>query len=46
LEQLDLFLDGKENTLKEHPRYLKYEYKFSDKSFPSVEQAGDLIKKL
>ena len=45
LEQLDLFLDGKENTLKEHPRYLKYDYKFIDKSFPSAEQAKDLITK-
>ena len=45
LEQLDLFLDGKENTLKEHPRYLKYEYEFMDKSFPTLEQAKDLITK-
>ena len=45
LEELDKFLAGKENHLKDHPRYLKYDYQFIDKSFPTQEMANDLITK-
>ena len=45
LVELNKFLDGKENSLKEHPKYLKYEYEFVEKPFPSVEMANDLINK-
>lgn len=43
--ELDAFLSGKENHLKEHSRYNGYSYDFKDKSFPSLEQAADLINK-
>ena len=45
LEELDKFLAGKDNHLKQHPRFLNYEYQFLDKSFPSQEMAKDLISK-
>jgi len=43
---LDKFLAGEENHgLKEHPNFLHYPFEYKDKSFPSVEMAGDLINK-
>jgi hypothetical protein len=43
---LDKFLAGEENHgLKEHANYLHYPFEYKDKSFPSVEMAGDLINK-
>lgn len=44
LRELDAFLDGKANHLKDHPRFLNYEYEFKDKSYPTLEQAKDLIE--
>lgn len=44
LVELDKFLDGKPNHLKEHKRFLNYPYEFKDKSYPSLEQAKDLIE--
>ena len=44
LRELDAFLEGKENHLKEHPRFLNYPYQFKDKSYPSLEMAKDLIE--
>ena len=45
--ELDKFLDGKENNLKNHPKYLNnFRYEFLDKSFPTQEQARDLISKV
>ena len=44
MRELDAFLDGKPNHLKEHKRFLKYNYEFIDKSYPSLEQAKDLIE--
>ena len=35
LEEVDKFLAGKENHLKEHPRFNSYPYEFMDKSFPT-----------
>ena len=44
LAELDAFLDGKAHHLKEHPRFLNYAYEFKDKSYPTLEQAKDLIE--
>ena len=43
LKELDAFLDNKENHLKDHPRFLNYEYSFKDKSYPTLDQAESLI---
>ena len=45
LEEVDKFLAGKENHLKDHPRFNSYEYELVDKSFPTSEMAKDLISK-
>jgi len=46
LKTLDKFLSGEENHgLKEHPKFLTYPYEYKDKSFPTAEQASDLINK-
>jgi len=45
--ELDNFLNNKDHKLKDHPKYVNnYPYKFQDKSFPTVEQAHDLIAKV
>ena len=44
LTELDAFLDGKPNHLKDHPRFLNYEYSFKDKSYPTAEMAKALIE--
>ena len=44
LAEMDAFLDGKPNHLKEHPRYLNFAYDFKDKSYPSLDQAKELIE--
>jgi len=44
LTELNAFLDGKENHLKDHPRFLNFNYEFIDKSYPSADQAKDLIE--
>jgi hypothetical protein len=41
---LDAFLEGKENHLKDHPRFLNYPYQFKDKSYPTLEMAKNLIE--
>ena len=43
LVELDKFLAGKENKLKEHPKYVNHQYEFIDKKFPTKEMAHDLI---
>jgi hypothetical protein len=45
LVEVDKFLSGEENHLKEHHRFLDYNYQFIDKSFPSAEKASDLMHK-
>lgn len=45
LSELDAFLANKPNNLKKHHKYMDYNFEFKDKSFPSVEQAADLIAK-
>jgi hypothetical protein len=46
LHELDLFLANKPNGLKQHHKYMDYNFEFKDKSFPSVEMAADLTTKL
>ena len=44
LAEVDKFLAGEENHMKDHPRYLsKYPYTFIDKSFPTQEAASTLM---
>jgi aminoglycoside/choline kinase family phosphotransferase len=40
---LDAFLDGKANHLKDHPRFLNYNYEFKSKAYPTLEEAKSLI---
>ena len=44
LTELSKFLDGKENHLKQHKKYLEHEFPFHDKSFPTGAAADALIK--
>ena len=44
LTELDAFLDGKPNHLKDHPRFLNYNFQYKDKSYPTLEQAKALIE--
>lgn len=44
LTEMDKFLNGKENNLKQHANFMNYDFKFKDKSFPSQEMASDLIR--
>ena len=44
LQELDAFLDCKPNHLKDHPRFLNYAYQYKDKSYPTIEQAKELIE--
>ena len=44
LAELGKFLDNQPNELKSHPKFYGNEgYTFMDKSFPTAEQADDLI---
>ena len=43
LVEMDKFLSGQENNLKNHPRFLNYEFEFHDKSYPTEEMAHDLF---
>lgn len=45
LSELDKFLRGEENHLKEHKNYINYNYEYLDKSYPTVEAAHDLLHK-
>jgi hypothetical protein len=45
LVELDKFLKGEENNLKEHRLYVNYQFEYLDKSFPTVEMAHELISK-
>lgn len=41
--ELDKFLKGEENHLKEHKYFVNYKYEFLDKSYPTPEMAQDLF---
>jgi len=43
LTEVDKFLKGEENKLKEHKNFVNYKYEYLDKSFPSVEAVHDLF---
>jgi hypothetical protein len=43
LTEMDKFLRGEENNLKNHKRFLDYQFEFKDKSFPENEKASDLM---
>ena len=43
MSEMDKFLRGEENNLKEHKRYLNYDFNFTDKSFPTAEAASSLM---
>jgi hypothetical protein len=43
LVEVDKFLKGEENKLKEHKNFVNYKYEFLDKSFPTAEKAHDLF---
>lgn len=43
LAELDKFLRCEENKLKEHKNFVNYNYEFIDKSFPTSENAHDLM---
>lgn len=43
LAELDKFLRGEENKLKEHPMYVNYNYEYIDKSYPTAEMAHELF---
>ena len=44
LRELDAFLDGKANHLKDHPRFINYNYEYKSKAYPTLEEAKDLIE--
>ena len=43
LMELDKFLKGEENHLKDHRYFVNYKYEYLDKSYPSVEAAHNLF---
>jgi len=43
LTELDKFLRGEDNKLKEHKSFVNYNYEYLDKSFPTIEKAHDLM---
>ena len=43
--EVDKVLRGEEHHLKDHPRYLNYNYELKDKSFPTADMASDLMHK-
>ena len=43
LGELDKFLRGEENKLKEHKNFVNYNYEYIDKSFPTAEKVHDLM---
>ena len=45
LVEVDKFLRGEENHLKDHKRYLNYDFEFIDKSFPTADKVKDLMHK-
>lgn len=45
LVEVDKFLKGEENHLKDHPKFLNYPYEFMDKSFPSADAVKEMMSK-
>jgi hypothetical protein len=44
LGELDKFLRGEDNKLKEHKNFVNYQYEYIDKSFPTSEKAQELMQ--
>merc|ERR550514_70043 len=40
LSEVDKFLKGEDNSLKQHKKFYDYNYEFIDKSFPSAEKVA------
>jgi len=45
LSEVDKFLKGEENQLKQHHKFYDYNFEFIDKSFPSAEKVSELMHK-
>lgn len=45
LVEVDKFLRGEENHLKDHKKFLNYPFEFEDKSFPSADAVKDMMNK-
>eukprot|EP00347_Sterkiella_histriomuscorum_P005532 403356254 len=45
LVEVDKFLRGEENKLKEHKFFVNYQYEYLDKSYPTAEAAHELFHK-
>jgi hypothetical protein len=43
LSELDKFLKGQDNKLKEHKNFVNYNYEYLDKSFPTPDAAKELM---
>ena len=43
LTEMDKFLKGEENKLKEHKKFLDYKFEFLDKSFPTADAVKDVM---
>ena len=43
LSELDKFLNGEENKLREHKQFVNYNYEYMDKSFPTAEKVHDIM---
>ena len=44
LSELDKFLRGEDNKLKEHKNFVNYQFEYIDKSFPTAEKAQELMQ--
>jgi hypothetical protein len=45
LVEVDKFLRGEPNHLKDHPKFLNYPFEFIDKSFPTADAVKDMMSK-
>lgn len=45
LVEVDRFLRGEENNLKDHKMFYNYPFEFADKSFPTADKVSDLMHK-
>lgn len=43
--EVDKFLRGEPNHLKDHPEYLDYDFAYKDKSFPTPEKVSEMFSK-
>ena len=43
--EVDKFLSGEENNLKDHKRFYNFPYELKDKSFPTAEKVAEVMHK-